>query len=316
MTGGGDPGPDASQEESLLPPVMAPPAGGGQTGDPAAVGPAATARQDPQTSTPAGSGIGATTNDTATVSNAGRGVSPPATGTSGRSTGAAAATPPPPPPPPPPAVPTTGTVRVGGRLPAGTQVTATSADGRSRTLQSGANILPAGSYNVEARASGYVTARTVLSVSAGETETWTPDLRAVQPDPTTTPPPPPPPPPPPSSPTVGGAEAEAAVRGAIDGFVAAFAQRQTSILPLLPANERANWTRLFESGRSVTDMQASVTRYGTPDFQQAAATVEFSLRYSFRQQGASIPPQEPRYAASLERTATGAWRIASLRRVN
>jgi hypothetical protein len=310
MTGGGDPGTDANQEESLLPPVMVPPADGGQTTDPAAVDPAAAAAQDPQVTTPAGSGGASTTTDPPAVA-PGRGGSPPATGTSGRSTGANTGTPPPP-PPPPPAAPTTGTVRLGGRLPAGAQATATSADGRSRTLQSGANTLPAGDYNVEVRASGYVTARTVVRVRAGETETWTPDLRAVQPDT----PPPPPPPPPPSSPVAGGVEAESAVRAAIDAFAAAFAQRQTSIVPLFPASERDNWTRLFEAGRSVTDMQASVTHYGTPDFLPTTATVEFSLRYSFRQQGASIPPQEPRYAASLEKSGAGAWRIASLRRVN
>jgi serine/threonine-protein kinase len=77
----------------------------------------------------------------------------------------------------PPAV-LTGTVRIGGTLPAGAAITARGPDGTVRSVAGRSIDVGAGAWTFEATAPGHAADRTTLRVSAGGTQTWTPRLRA------------------------------------------------------------------------------------------------------------------------------------------
>jgi hypothetical protein len=169
--------------------------------------------------------------------------------------------------------------------------------------------LPPGSYTVQVRAPGYEPASRQVVIRAGETASWSPDLRAAEAPPVTAEPPPP---------VTDDAAAAEAVRGVIASFVQALASRDLDAIertyPGAGGAWRRQWSPFFENTRDVRNLASrlvgvnSLTAEG--DVARAAFTVE--LRYDdFRNRS-----EEPRFVfeATLRRSATG-WTLTELRQV-
>jgi hypothetical protein len=220
----------------------------------------------------------------------------------------AAATPERTPVPVEPEPPRTGTLRITGPLPAGAEVTVTGPGG-TQPVRAGAIVLPAGSYRIDARAPGYGPARHQIVLAAGETATWSPALQALEPErpvvqnPATAP----------ERATPAAAEAE--VRTALAGFVAALAARDMDALvrryPGTGGAWRRQWGPFFENDRDVRNLSTrllDVTRLEVAgDVARASFTVQL-LYDDFRNRR-----QEPRFdfQATFRRTQDG-WTLAEL----
>ncbi len=206
--------------------------------------------------------------------------------------------------PPPVAAPTTGTILVSGELPAGATLVVHQPDGQARTLSGRSITLPAGSYGLEFSAPGYEPDRQNVQLNAGDNRTWTPVLRTV--------PKPQPDNPPANQPPAHDARADAAaIASAVTSFVASFDKRDKgAVIALLPPETRSNWQALFDN-RDVKDFHARLEKADPATVSGDAATVDFSLRVTFRS-GSQNVDQVLHFAGSAARQGSG-WRLASLR---
>jgi hypothetical protein len=199
-------------------------------------------------------------------------------------------------PEPPPVV--RGTVEVAAtNLPAGWSIIMSDPAGQATAVTARSLSLVPGTYVFEFRAPGHETDQQRITVSAGQTQRYSPDVRAV---PSRQPPP------------ARDARADqAAIETAVRDFIAAFQRRDASVVvPLLPSEQRTNWRTLLEN-RGVSDWQATLGTLQPARIDGDNATVQFTVRVSFRSMN-QTPRQELRYTGSLERSGS-AWRLASLR---
>jgi hypothetical protein len=81
---------------------------------------------------------------------------------------------------PPP--PTSGTLRIAGNLPAGARLQLRPEGGQFRVVSRGQLPLEPGRYTLRFSADGYETDTQDITITAGGTQTWTPELRAAQPE--------------------------------------------------------------------------------------------------------------------------------------
>lgn len=257
---------------------------------------AATVEQDPGPETGPATGDVATTPDP----------SPDAPGTGGP----AAATETVPPPvqtpgqqaqqPPQPAFPQEGTLAVLGELPAGSSVTARDADGRNWNLGSTPTLLPPGRYTLQFRAPGYEPDDQAVVVQSRIAESWAPRIRTIEAPPVA-----------PAPAPVADTRADlAAIDAAVRAFVAAFDRRDgATVVPLLPADVRANWAALLDE-RGVTDFSAALADIEPARISGDSATVSFVVNIAFRNNNQNVRPVL-RFTGSATRTGSG-WRMVSL----
>jgi serine/threonine protein kinase len=79
--------------------------------------------------------------------------------------------------------PTVGTLRIAGTLPAGARLRIRPDGGQFRVVSAGTMTLDPGRYTLEFSADGYETDTRALTIAAAGSQTWTPNVRATQPDP-------------------------------------------------------------------------------------------------------------------------------------
>jgi hypothetical protein len=193
--------------------------------------------------------------------------------------------------------PATGTLRIGGNLPPDATVTLTTESGQVRALVDRTATLDPGSYVLEFRASGYEPDRQTVRVRAGETETWTPTVRAVQPKPVDPPPP-------------DAAVDEAKLLTAVREFVAAFNRRDTrTAIALLPADLRDRWRGLLDS-RDVRNFSATLIRSEPARIAGDEVTAQFSMRVRFK--SGNLPVEQNLTGVGTMQRSSGAFRIISL----
>jgi hypothetical protein len=190
--------------------------------------------------------------------------------------------------------PREGIVEVRGTFPTGAVVSARDADGRVTQINGGRISLPPGTYTLELRASGIENESRAITVRAGETEVWTPALRAVRATP----------------PTVDVRADQAAIDALVRDFHARFARRDTSVVALLPAAERQTWQLAFTNQAAFTDFRATLASADAARVTGDSATVQFTMNVSFRSGGRAQSPVL-RYQASARRTASG-WRLVQV----
>jgi hypothetical protein len=196
--------------------------------------------------------------------------------------------------------PAKGQISVIGDLPAGATVTAKDSTGLTVILSATTSLAP-GAYTVEFRASGYEPDIRTVVVRSGQSQSWTPNVRAV-------------PLPKATQPVVRDTRAdEASIATLVRDFASAFNGRDTNVvLPLLPQNSRATWRSLLPS-RDVTEFSATLGPTTSARVDGDAATVRFTLVVAFISKNAT--PRQQRqtfnFSGSAQRTPSG-WKLTAL----
>jgi hypothetical protein len=212
-------------------------------------------------------------------------------------------TPPPAPPPPPDSPPVvTGIIRIAGTLPQAAEVLIRGG-GTVRRWNGRDLAVPPGSYQVEARASGYEEARTDLRVQAGATAVWTPTLTRI-----VVTPPPSAPPPAPKDTSASAPSAEAAVRVVIQNFVGVLQRRDVDAVTPRNAQWVGKWRRLFEEP-SVRNLEARLE--SVTNFTQTGATARASFTVTLVFADAGGPKRAPiRFDAEFQ-LGTSGWAMTA-----
>lgn len=193
--------------------------------------------------------------------------------------------------------PVTGILRVGGNLPPDATLTLTTESGLVRGLVDRTATLDPGSYVLEFRASGYEPDRQTVRVRAGETEMWTPTVRAVQPKSVDPPP-------------RDAAAEEPKLVTAVGEFVAAFNRRDTrTVVASLPADLRDRWRTLLDT-REVRNFSASLIRTEPARIAGDELTIRFSMRVRFL--SGNLPVEQNLNGVGSMQRSSGAFRIVSL----
>jgi hypothetical protein len=171
------------------------------------------------------------------------------------------------------------------------------ADGTRQALAGRSATLAAGRYTLRFEAPGYYPDQGVVEVRPGATASWAPVVEAAPGEPE------------PGEP--GAGSDAAAIDAAVRRWGRAFSDRQVAhVVPLLPADTRAQWRALLEDRRAVTDFRASVDAVDPPVVRGDRATVAFSVTVAFRS-GNALQRQTLEYRANAQRAGEG-WRIVSL----
>ncbi|MGH7467058.1 MAG: protein kinase domain-containing protein [Longimicrobiales bacterium] len=214
----------------------------------------------------------------------------------------------------PPQVPTQpqpatveATVQIQGDLPEGASITVTDAFNRARAVAGRTIRLDPGTYAFEFRAPGYEPDRRTITLRSRGNETWTPVIRtaappaAQQPQPTT----------PTTQPARDARLDQAAIETEVRNFVVALdAKNHNAVLPLLLGESRDGWRHLL-THRDVQNFRALLSNVDAARVEGSAASVQFTLNVSYRNQGENIA-EKLNWMATLDRTATG-WRLTLAR---
>jgi serine/threonine-protein kinase len=216
-----------------------------------------------------------------------------------------------------PTPPRPGAIAIGSPLPAGATVTVTGPNG-TQALTGRTIELPAGTYTVDIRATGFRSVRRQLEVRAGETETWSPTLVAIEPErpPVQQPPPVTAPPP---APVRDDAAAAAEVRTALTAFVEALQSRDMNALerryPGTAGAWKRQWAPFFENTRDVRNLTTSLENVSRLDVDGDVARAAFTVLMSYQDFRNRRQDQRSQLQATFRRT-DGGWTLTELSQVS
>ncbi|MGH7504522.1 MAG: protein kinase domain-containing protein [Longimicrobiales bacterium] len=214
---------------------------------------------------------------------------------------------------PPPAPPRDGTVRIAGALPAYTELIVTGADGTARPVSGGSIALRPGQYTLEARAPDGRTATQQITVRAGATETWSPELAATPPEPTTGAQPY-------GAPAPGAGEAAGAeeqVRNVLGAFVDALESRDLDAVARQYPGAGGEWSdqwKPFYESRDVRSLSTRLVRVGSVSIEGDAARAAFTIEMSYNDLYNTRQQPTFQFEAVLRRI-DGTWSLIDLRQI-
>jgi hypothetical protein len=189
---------------------------------------------------------------------------------------------------------------VTGTVPQGGQLVARDSTNRAWPLVAERTSLPPGRYTLEFRAAGYDAETRQLVLQAGQTETWSPAMRATaKAAPPTT-----------SVPAADPRADQQAIESLVRAFHASFSQRDTSVVRLMQGADRANWSRLMVDRNTVTDFSAALGTIEQPRVTGDNGTIVFAMNVAFRSGNQNVR-QPLRYLATARRTP-GGWQLISV----
>src|SRR5690606_30277708 len=179
---------------------------------------------------------------------------------------------------------------------------------------SGSISLPPGTYTLEATAPGRTPARTTISLGAGESAGWSPDLVPIPAEPARPADPPVAERPPAREDTAGAATAataaaEAQVREVIQGFVAAFQARDVNALTRQYPGARGDWERTWRpflvNTRDVRNLRARLAGVSGLSISGDAAQAAFAMALEYDDFRNERRTPTVHFQATLRRSAAG-----------